>query len=88
MFEKNAASVHTRLFNNMNGQYRSKAWNVPNKDQFHTFGVERNIDYVTFYMDDQPMFKSTKADNPNSWPFNDNNMYMILNLAVGGYIFI
>lgn len=68
----------------MNGQYRTKGWTVPNKDQFHTFGVERNVDRCIFYMDDVPMFTTTAADNPNSWPFNGANMYMILNLAVGG----
>jgi len=48
---------------------------------FHTYGVDWQADYVTWYFDGQPIKKFTRvADIPHK------PMYIIVNLAVGGWI--
>ena len=53
-------------------------------DDFHTYSVVWQEDYVGWYIDDQLYYFIT----PNSygsnlnWPFNDGNWYILINLAV------
>jgi beta-glucanase (GH16 family) len=53
---------------------------------FHIFGIEWGENYINFYVDDVLYNQITPADLPegSKWVFNDNQFYIILNLAVGG----
>ena len=54
-------------------------------DDFHIYEVRWYPDYIAWYVDEQKVFQITPADYPNDrWPFNDNNWYLILNLAITG----
>jgi len=54
--------------------------------QFHTYGVEVTPDNIIWTVDDVPYHTFVKKSNdPNDWPFGNNNqLYVILNLAMGG----
>jgi len=54
--------------------------------EFHTYGVEVTPDNITWTVDDVPYHTFVKKSNdPNYWPFGNNNqLYVILNLAMGG----
>jgi len=54
--------------------------------EFHTYGVEVTPDNITWTVDDVPYHTFVKKSNdPNDWPFGNNNqLYVILNLAMGG----
>src|SRR4030095_7896236 len=46
---------------------------------YHTYGVDWEPDYITYYFDGQQVFKAPTPADMNE------PMYMIANLAVGGY---
>ncbi len=51
---------------------------------FHTFGMEWTPDTLTFTVDGKAYHTLKKgSNNPDEWPF-DQNMYLIINLAMGG----
>jgi len=53
---------------------------------FHKYGVELTPDVMYLTFDDVPYHRFIKKSNdPNDWPFgNKNELYPILNLAMGG----
>lgn len=53
---------------------------------FHIFGIEWGPNYINYYVDDVLYNQITPSDLPEgaNWVFNDNQFYIILNLAVGG----
>ncbi len=53
---------------------------------FHIFGIEWAPNYINYYVDDVLYNQITPKNLPAGaeWVFNDNNFYIILNLAVGG----
>lgn len=53
---------------------------------FHVFGIEWGPNYINYYVDDVLYNQITPSDLPEgtNWVFNDNEFYIILNLAVGG----
>lgn len=55
-------------------------------DSFHTYGIEVTPYNVIWTLDNVPYHTFVKrSNNPNDWPFGDNNrLYIILNLAMGG----
>lgn len=55
-------------------------------NQFHVYGVEWGPNYINFYIDDVLYNQITPSDLPEGaeWVYNDNPMYLILNVAVGG----
>jgi len=52
---------------------------------FHIFGIEWDENRVNFYVDDMLYHSVTPEDVPGEWVFNQS-FYMILNVAVGGYL--
>jgi beta-glucanase (GH16 family) len=46
---------------------------------FHTYGVDWEKDYITWYFDGKPIYKVATPSDMNK------PMYMLINLAVGGY---
>jgi beta-glucanase (GH16 family) len=54
-------------------------------DDFHIYEVRWYPDYIAWYVDNQKVYQITPSDFPNNnWPFNENNWYIILNLAITG----
>lgn len=55
-------------------------------DEYHTYGVELAPNSITWTLDGEPYHYFEKpADNPEQWPFGDNNHFAVtLNLAMGG----
>ena len=52
---------------------------------FHTYGVEWTPGSMAFYVDGNYYFNCTKANtNPSIWSFDNSQMFIIFNLAVGG----
>ncbi|WP_405350237.1 family 16 glycosylhydrolase [Nonlabens sp. Asnod3-H03] len=51
---------------------------------FHIFGIEWGPDYINYYVDDVLYNQITPDDVNGEWVFNDNDFYIIMNLAVGG----
>ena len=52
---------------------------------FHTYGVEWTAGSIAYYVDGNYYFYCTKANtNPSIWSFDNDKMFIIFNLAVGG----
>lgn len=51
---------------------------------FHVFGIEWGPNYINYYVDDVLYNQITPEDVTGEWVFNDNNFYILLNVAVGG----
>lgn len=59
-------------------------------EQFHVYGMEWTKDYVEYFFDGESVCKYRKTDDledqtETAWPF-DKPFYMILNVAVGGFM--
>ncbi|HXA01781.1 MAG TPA: T9SS type A sorting domain-containing protein, partial [Cytophagaceae bacterium] len=53
---------------------------------FHTYAVEWKPDTITWFLDNNNFYTITKTGiAPSYWPFNDDNFFFILNVAVGGW---
>lgn len=71
------------------GEAITKSYTLPNDrfdTDFHIFGIEWGPNYINYYVDDVLYNQITPKNLPAGaeWVFNDNNFYIILNLAVGG----
>lgn len=71
------------------GEAITKSYTLPNDrfdTGFHIFGVEWAPNYINYYVDNVLYNQITPKNLPTGaeWVFNDNNFYIILNLAVGG----
>jgi beta-glucanase (GH16 family) len=71
------------------GEGITKSYTLENSrfdSEFHIFGIEWGPDYINFYVDDVLYNQITPSDLPEGtkWVFNDNQFFMILNMAVGG----
>lgn len=71
------------------GEAITKSYSLPNDrfdTDFHIFGIEWGPNYINYYLDDVLYNQITPSSLPAGaeWVFNDNNFYIILNLAVGG----
>ncbi len=53
---------------------------------FHVFAIEWGPDFIDFYVDETRYNRITPDDiSGNEWVYNDNQFYIILNVAVGGW---
>ena len=69
------------------GESITKAYELDNDrfdSDFHVFGIEWGEDYINFYVDDVLYNQLTPNDVPDTWIFNDQPFYIIMNVAVGG----
>lgn len=75
------ATVHT-----FNRSHEGHAKLTDATDRFHTYGVEITPHKLVWTIDGTPYYEFTKtSDSPDDWPFgNGNELYVILNLAMGG----
>lgn len=51
---------------------------------FHIFGIEWGPGFINYYVDDVLYNQITPADVDGEWVFDNNEFYIILNIAVGG----
>lgn len=59
-------------------------------EEFHVYGMEWTPEYVEYFLDGVSVCKYRKTDDPEdmsetAWPY-DKPYYMILNIAVGGFM--
>jgi beta-glucanase (GH16 family) len=81
MLGNNPSTIYTTVHSTtLAGNQEAQADAVANTTtSFNTYGVDWEPNFITWYFDGQPIYKvATPADL-------DTPMYMILNLAVGGY---
>jgi beta-glucanase (GH16 family) len=52
--------------------------------EFHVFAIEWGPDYIDYFVDGIPYNRITPDDVNGEWVFNDNQFYIIINMAVGG----
>jgi beta-glucanase (GH16 family) len=70
--------------NNKNQGKKYKVSNTNLSDDFHVFAIEWEPNIIRWYIDGVLFSTKTNTDvSPSAWPF-DQDMYMILNVAVGG----
>jgi beta-glucanase (GH16 family) len=75
----NASTIYTTAHSTtLAGNQESQAVSVANTSAWHTYAVDWEPDYITWYVDGQAVYKVATPADMNS------PMYMILNLAVGG----
>jgi beta-glucanase (GH16 family) len=76
----NTSEAYTTVHSTtLSGDQEASGVAVNNTTQWHTYAVDWEPNYITWYVDGQQVYKvATPSDV-------DTPMYMILNLAVGGY---
>lgn len=83
--------IHTEKYNHLRDEqyyYTVQKDNIV--DQFHTYGFEWNENSFTYYIDgikEHTYFKGEegKDGSHKGWPF-DQPYYLIMNLAIGGFL--
>ncbi|PWT74992.1 MAG: glycoside hydrolase [Bacteroidetes bacterium] len=80
------ASIHTKAFNHVIHTQKTNTISVPAyADAFHVYALEWTADRIDILVDDQKYFT---FQNPHKtyaeWPF-DNQMHLLLNIAIGGF---
>jgi len=73
-------STHGVGFDTSNGYYSASGFS----NAFHTYAVNWQPNRLEFSIDGHVYKVVTPADTHGKWPFNDRNMFIILNLATGG----
>lgn len=78
-------SVHTKAFNFGKGTQKTTSHDVPTAcDAFHRYQLLWTEEMLVFAVDDAPRFAFKKTrDGRSRWPF-DEDMHLLLNIAVGG----
>jgi len=79
------ANVHTDKYNHVKGNGKGASTRIgkPYQD-FHSYTVEWFPDRLDFFVDETKYFTyANEGAGETSWPF-DQNLYLILNTAIGG----
>ena len=78
-------TLHTELFNGMNGKQKTDSVFVENADStFHVYAIEWDEKGIDWYVDDKKYNSIRWEEYPEEeWPF-DKPFHLILNVAVGG----
>ncbi len=78
-------TIHGPGYSGGNGVTDSYALSSGRFDSdFYIFAVEWGTDYIEYYVNDILYNRITPKDANGDWVFNDNEFYIILNMAVGG----
>ena len=79
-------TVHSQEYNHMTNTQIGGNTTVENLDSaFHTFGLEWNSESLVWFIDDSVYHRVNKKDYfEKDWPF-DNNYFLIINQAIGGF---
>lgn len=81
-------SIHTGAYNWPKGTQKTAHTSVPDAcDRFHTYQLTWDADQMLIGVDNRNHFhfKNPKDGDPAKWPF-DRPQYLILNLAIGGFL--
>ena len=80
-----SSAVHGPGYSGESGLVNNHYFRESDATQWHIYTVERHPDEVTFFVDDELVYRVTRpmAQFFGPWVF-DNEKYLILNLAVGG----
>ncbi|CDW79307.1 glycoside hydrolase family 16 [Stylonychia lemnae] len=73
-------SLHANGFDTTNGYNHAQGF----ADDYHIYGVEWHSGKLSFYVDGNTYFSVDKSASHGDWPFDRNNFFIILNLAIGG----
>lgn len=79
-------AAHSERYNHMRGEQKNHVCFAPEATEgFHTYGLKRTPEELTWYFDRKKVFSLSKEEDADwtNWPF-DEDFYLILNLAVGG----
>ena len=84
---RNPQSVDGTIHYDGNGyHFTGRSYSSPTdlSTDFHVYAVEWGPNFIRWYIDDILFHTATPNTTVNGgWPFNDNQFYIILNLAVG-----
>lgn len=84
---RNPQSVDGTIHYDGNGyHFTGRSYSSPTdlSSDFHVYAVEWGPNYIKWFVDDVLFHTATPNTTVNGgWPFNDNQFYIILNLAVG-----
>ena len=84
---RNPKSVDGTIHYDGNGyHFTGRSYSSPTdlSSDFHIYAVEWGPNFIKWYVDDVLFHTATPNTTVNGgWPFNDNQFYIILNLAVG-----
>lgn len=84
---RNPQSVDGTIHYDGNGyHFTGRSYSSPTdlSTDFHIYAVEWGPNFIKWYVDDVLFHTATPNTTVNGgWPFNDNQFYIILNLAVG-----
>jgi beta-glucanase (GH16 family) len=79
-------TIHGPGYSGANGVTDSYALSNSRFDSdFYVFAVEWGPDFIDYYVNDVLYNRITPKDANGTWVFNDNEFYIILNVAVGGW---
>ncbi|MCM1189709.1 MAG: glycoside hydrolase family 16 protein [bacterium] len=86
-------SLHSAKHNHTRRDTVQYSTSVPQRgvcEEFHVYGMEWTPDYVEYFFDDVSVCKYRRTDDAEdqteqAWPY-DQPFYMILNIAVGGFM--
>ena len=79
-------TIHSEEYNHMTETQIGGNTIIKNLDsEFHTFGLEWDSESLVWFIDDKVYHRVDKKDYfKNEWPF-DNNYFLIINQAIGGF---
>lgn len=79
------ASIHCKKYHHSIGTQKTANVMVPDcSESFHVYAVEWDAENVKVFVDGDNYFSfANEHSGYDAWPF-DNNMYLLLNIAVGG----
>lgn len=84
---RNPQSIDGTIHYDGNGyHFTGRSYSSPTdlSSDFHVYAVEWGPNYIKWFVDDILFHTATPNTTVNGgWPFNDNQFYIILNLAVG-----
>ena len=72
-------SLHAPAFDKTGGY-----WGNNFSNDFHTFAANWQPDRIEFFVDGNLYNTMHKSESGGHWPFENNQFFIILNLAVGG----
>lgn len=79
-------SIHTKKYNHIQGTQKTHTITVPKASEgFHTYGLDWKPNVIDFYFDGKKVYTyANDHTGEEAWPF-DKPIYMILNMAIGGF---
>jgi beta-glucanase (GH16 family) len=83
-------TIHTGAFNHMYGNQKGGTFTLADvSDSFHLYAMEWLPDGLSFYIDNEEVFRYHPADftenvTAEEWPFGEKPFSLLLNIAYGG----